>query len=177
MDELKRLADLIQARTAIDDSIAALLGRPAERGHAGEYIAAAVFGIRLEQSASCKGSDGVFVAGPLAERSVNVKWYGKHEGLLDINPHGQCDFYLVLAGPGSVALSSRGSTRPWVISSVFLFDVPALMAELQQRGVKIGIATSVHSELWRRAQIYPEQTSSLLILSPEQRRLLALFAP
>ena len=161
----------------IDNQIAALLGRPAERGHTGEYIAAAIFGITLEESAVNKGSDGIFTAGALAGRSVNVKWYGKQFGLLDINPDGGTDYYLVLTGPKSTALSSRGSTNPWVISYVFLFDAAKLNIVLQTRGVKIGIDTSVVIEQWRQAEIYPEQNNLLLPLNDDQKKQLALFAP
>src|SRR4051812_12722331 len=93
MNSLEELARLIKARTVIDNQIAALLGRPAERGHTGEYIAAAIFSITLEKSAANKGSDGIFTAGLLAGRSVNIKWYGKHESVLDINPNGWPDYY------------------------------------------------------------------------------------
>src|SRR4051794_10887323 len=44
---LARLADLLREKNAIDREIAAVLGRPALQGHAGEYIAAAVFDIEL----------------------------------------------------------------------------------------------------------------------------------
>ena len=176
MDNLEELANLIKARTAIDNKIAALLGRPAERGHTGEYIAAAIFGIQLEESAANKGSDGTFTTGALAGYCVNVKWYGKHYNVLDINTDGWPDYYLVLTGAKGTAISSRGTTNPWVIHYVFLFDASKLKIELEARGCKIGIATSVRSELWRQAEIYPLQTNPILRLSYEQKRQLALFS-
>lgn len=173
---LARLAELIRARTAIDNEIAALTGRPAERGHTGEFTAGHIFGIRLEQSASHKGIDGVFVAGPLAGHTVNVKWYGKQQFLLDINPNGPCDLYLVLTGPKAAAMTSRGGIRPWVIDSVYLFDMAALLATLNARQTAVGIATSVRASEWHAAEIYPSANNPLLILSEEQKRLLGLFA-
>ncbi|WP_211284128.1 hypothetical protein, partial [Mycobacterium kubicae] len=51
-----------------------------------------------------------------------------------------------------------------------------LQAELGERGVKIGIATSVLSAQWDQAQIYPVANSSLLVVSEAQRRQLEMFA-
>jgi hypothetical protein len=82
-DKIARLSDLFHARNAIDEQIADVIGRPALAGHVGEWIASQVFDIELEQSASAKAIDGRFRAGPLAGRTVNIKFYGKREGLLD----------------------------------------------------------------------------------------------
>src|SRR5262245_12005509 len=97
--DLERLAELIRARNRIDSELAVLITRPALCGHVGEYIAAAIFDIALERSAAHKGSDGRFNAGPLAGRSVNVKWYTAFCGPLDITPRALPDYYLVLTGP------------------------------------------------------------------------------
>ncbi len=53
-------------------------------GHLGEWIAAQVFGIELERHATAKGIDGRFADG----RTVNIKWYLKREGLLDLCDDG-----------------------------------------------------------------------------------------
>ena len=142
-DQLGQLADLIRRKNEIENEIAQIIGRPALVGHVGEYIASVVFGIRLEHSAAQKGIDGKFAHGPLTGKSVNVKWYGKMDGLLDINPKYLADFYLVMAGPKSGPVSSREATRPWVISSVYLFESEDLLRTLNARGVRIGTATSV----------------------------------
>ena len=84
MQDLQDLAEAIRRRNEADAAIARIIGRPAEKGHIGEFIAAGVFGIDLEASAAHKGSDGRFVDGPLRGRSVNIKFYGKQEGMLDI---------------------------------------------------------------------------------------------
>ncbi|HEX75517.1 MAG TPA: hypothetical protein G4O12_02915 [Dehalococcoidia bacterium] len=176
MDNLERLAQAIKQKNLDDTEIARIVGQPAERSHGGEYIAAHIFGITLEQSASQKGIDGRFVSGSLTTNSVNIKWYGKMEGLLDVSPDSSPDFYLVMTGPKAAAVSSRGTVRPWVISYVYLFDAVRLIGELKRRGVKIGIATSVHSYLWEVAEIYPVQRSKQLLLSDDQKNLLALFS-
>jgi len=175
MSDLRQLAELVVARNKIAADIAVLIGRPAQLGHVGEYIAAQVFEIALESSAAHKGSDGRFLRGPLAGRSVNVKWSTKHDGLLDINPEALPDYYLALRGPKSGAVSSRGATHPWIITSVFVFDAQKLVEQLRERGIKPGIATSVAQLFWQAAEIYPTQHSQALILSDEQRALLALF--
>ncbi len=141
----------------------------------GEYIAANVFGIKLEESAAQRAIDGQFMDGPLAGRTVNIKWYGKMEGLLDITPNLLPDYYLVMAGPKSGAVSSRGTTRPWLISAVYLFDARRLVEMLNTRGVKIGVATSVAASMWEEAQIYPIQRNNKLILSPDQKKQIELF--
>jgi len=145
-------------------------------GHIGEYIASKIFQIKLEDSASAKGIDGVFVKGPLKGKTVNIKLYGKREGLLDITRDNLADYYLVLTGPKSAATTSRKSSRPLVISNVYLFKMTELISKLRKRGVKIGIATSVAKSYWTEAEIYPHKTNDKLELTREQARLLELFA-
>ncbi len=175
MDDLNRLADLLKQKHAIDEQIARVIGRPAQIGHTGEYIAAAIFGIRLEHSAVAKGIDGHFTTGPLAGRSVNVKWYAKLESLLDITPAFLPDEYLVLAGPRTNEVTSRGGHRPWLIASAYLFEAHVLVAALTARASKIGVASSVPRQYWDAAEIYPVQRNDRLPLSETQRGQLALF--
>ena len=120
MSNLKQLASLLVRRNAIDEKITALIDRPAIRGHVGEWIAQEIFGVTLAEAATQKGFDGRFADGPLAGKTVNVKWYGKLERMLDIKPDADLDYYLVLTGPKATTVISRGQTRPWVIEDVFL---------------------------------------------------------
>ena len=175
MSDLEQLAELVATHNSLAGKITSVIGRPALMGHVGEYIASRIFGIRLEQAATAKSIDGVFTEGPLVGRSVNVKWYGKLEGVLDLKPDLPPEFYLVMTGPRSAAMSSRGQVRPWVIDYVFLYDAANILSALRQRGVKIGIASSVKREYWEQAEIYPHQRLQSLVLSPEQRRQLSLF--
>jgi hypothetical protein len=177
VDDLRQLADLIKVRNTLDGLMARIVGRPAHMSHVGEYVASRIFNIKLHESASHKGSDGSFRGGPLDGQTVNVKWSGKRQGLVDFNQDAQPDYYLVLTGPKVAAVSSRGTTSPWVITSVYLFDAHETLAALRARGTKnIGIATSVPKALWEAAEIYPTQRNPLLPLSQEQREMLALFA-
>ena len=164
-------------KNAADAEIARLIGRPCQVGHVGEWIASEVFDIALHESASTAASDGNFRSGPLAGRSVNVKWYGLEESILDVRRGEGPDTYLVMTGPRSSVGSSRGGTRPWVISQVYLFEHAALIGDLLARGLMIGVATSVRRSLWDAAEIYPRPGSPLMALTDEQRRNLALFAP
>lgn len=84
-------------------------------GHLGEWIAARIFDIKLESSAATPGIDGRFRSGLLQDRTVNIKWYLKREGLLDTTASKALDYYLVPTGPPSAAVSSRDTTRPWCI--------------------------------------------------------------
>src|SRR5206468_10403926 len=65
MDDLTRIADLIREKNVVDNKIADIIGRPAQVGHAGEYIEATIFGVTLHHSASQKSSDGYFINEPL----------------------------------------------------------------------------------------------------------------
>lgn len=176
MDNLIRLAELIKKRNLLEREITALINRPAAMGHIGEYIASQVFHVALEGSASHKSIDGCFIDELLKARTVNIKWYAQQNGLLDITPNALPDYYLVLTGLKSGAMSSRGQVRPWAIEYVFLFEAQPLVDELKRGGVKIGIATSVRQSLWAKAEIYPKPSNAALVLSEEQREALALFS-
>ncbi len=175
-DVLTELAALLQARNELDSRIAALIGRPMTAGHLGEFIASRIFAIKLEASASAAAIDGRFTEGPLAGRTVNVKWYLKREGLLDVTESDALDHYLVLSGPASAGASSRGQVRPWVISNVYLFDARALRDDLRARGRRVGVASSVRAAAWSEAEAYPRE-HPLLPLFAAQRDALRLFRP
>ena len=174
-DQFLWLASLIEQRNVIDEEIAAIIGRPAHPGHIGDFVAAVIFDISLHESATHKGSDGYFTRGPLAGRSVNVKKYSVDEGILAIRPDALPDFFLVLTGPRIPPASSRGTTQPWTIESVFLFEAAQLMERLRERGVKIDVATSVIRRLWDDAEIYPSPNNRTLQLTPEQRSMIEMF--
>ena len=128
----------------------------------------------MSDSATQKALDGRFTHGPLSGKSVNIKKYSLNQGILDIAPE-QPDYYLVLAGPRTAPASSRNTVQPWTIDSVFLFDAPALLARLRERGVKIGVATSVVRSLWDAAEVYPRPTNPALRLTQGQTALLRMF--
>lgn len=174
-NKLQALAEIIKTRNRIDDSISEIIGRPALPGHFGEFVAAEIFDITLHESATHRGSDGYFADGKLEGKSVNIKFYPKNEGLLDITLKSPPDFYLVLAGPRVAAEPSRGTTRPWKITSAFLFNHAELVSDLKSRGVKLGTATSVRRQYWDEAEIYPAPTNPNISLSPLQKRMLQLF--
>ena len=174
-DDLQCLAGLLRARNANEVEITQVIGRPAQLGHIGEYIAGQIFDVALEQSAVHPGSDGRFRAGPLVGKSVNIKMYGKREGLLDVRLEYVPDYYLVLTGPKSMAMNSIDAPRPWSIDEVFLFEAEPLIDRLRDRGVKIGVATSVREEEWESARIYPVSSDSPLDLSQDQQDGIRLF--
>ena len=91
----------------------------------------------------------------LKGKTVNVKTYGKREDLLDVTSEHLADYYLVLTGPKSQPISSRGSTRPFNVSGVYLFNMRKLLAKLEARKVKIGVATSVAQKDWDSVEISP----------------------
>jgi hypothetical protein len=168
--DLERLAKLIRIKNNADAAIAELIGRPSAPGNIGEFVAARVFAVQLMTSGSHPGYDGVFTAGSLAGKTVNIKTYSRHESVLDISSH-PCDYYLVLTGP-----AGQAPVLPWVIDSVFLFQREALLAVLMARGVKIGVATSVRKVDWEAARIFPPPQAPRLQLSEFQLAQLALFS-
>lgn len=153
-----RLVDLLRRRNAIDHEIAQLIGRPALPGHIGEFIAAELFDIELHPHANARGSDGIFRSGPLAGRTVNVKFYGRRDGLLDI-PEAPVDHLLVLTG--APATSPSRDSRPVVLNEVFFFDTDELVATLRDRGVAVGTASSLRRDDWRLAQAWPDGPRSV----------------
>jgi hypothetical protein len=171
---LEKLAQLLKERNKISTEIAHLIGRPALSGHIGEYIASQIFDIELNESATHKGTDGTFRTGPLQGKTVNVKLYGKKEGILDINTH-PADYYLVLTGPNTPPTNSREADRPTTINQAFLFNTQKLRQTLEQRKIHIGIATSVTKNEWHNAMIHPDANNPEYKLSKEQATQLELF--
>ncbi len=176
MEDLAKLADLLQQRNALDADITALIGRPALRSHVGEYIASRIFNIELNASAAERATDGRFRSGPLEGRSVNVKFYGEQDGLLAIRHDAVPDLYLVMTGEVSAPRASRGRTVPTVVKHVYLFDAGTLIAELRAEGRKLSEATPIGKHRWIAAEVYPEPNNVLLRVTDDQRRLLALFS-
>jgi len=172
---LEKLADLLSEMNAIGERISEITQRPATIGHTGEYIAAEIFDIELEELANAKGFDGHFKSGNLAGMTVNIKWYSKLEYMLDINPEALPNFFLVMTGPKGQAVSSRGGIRPWLIDYVFLINAAELMIELNARGVKIGVATSVRKHEWQAAEIYPNKRSMGYRMTDDQMGKLMAF--
>ena len=173
-EKLYRLASLIHQRNSLDAMITAVIGRPTLAGHFGEFVAAEIFDVKLHQSAANKGNDGLFARGSLSGKTVEIKYYPRNEGILDMKLESLPDLYLVLTGPRTAAGSSRGQTRAWIIEAVYLFDAVQLTRSLQGR--KIGTATSVRRELWDEAEVYPNQNNKALELTSSQQKLLALFS-
>jgi hypothetical protein len=164
MSDVPRVAELIRERNRIDAALSACIRRPALPGHLGDWIAAQVFGIELDQHAT-RGVDGRFADGT----TVNIRWYLSRDNLLDLREDGP-DRYLVLTGPRVAA-----DVRPLVVDSVHLFDSATVVADLRARGLKIGMASSVRTQLWEAAEIYPRHNPAFP-LDDGQRELLALFS-
>ena len=172
---LEKLADLLTEMNSIGEKISEITERPATIGHTGEYIAANIFDIELEEAANAKGIDGRFRSGALAGKSVNVKWYGKLEYMLDINPDALPEYFLVMTGPKAKVLTSKGGIRPWLVDFVFLFNAAELMIELNARGVKIGVATSVRKHEFQAAEIYPNKRNMSYRMTDDQMGILTAF--
>ena len=176
MDDLVRLSNLLKDLNDLTAQIGSIINRPAQVGHLGEFIAAKIFDITLQESASAKSIDGYFNTGALAQRSVNIKWFLKNDGLMNLARRSPPDFYLVMTGEIVAPATSRGKIRPYVIKYVYLFDGQEIGEKLQSRGVKIGIASSVRKDDWRASEIYPRQINEQLLLTQQQLAMLKLFS-
>ena len=174
MKDLPQLASLIKSRNTIDSKIATLIGKPAQVQSVGEYIAAVIFGITLDETETHKSSDGRFTRGPLAGHTVDVQWHTRHDGVLHLKTDPLPDYYLAFVG-SKEATSLHTLSIPWVIESVFLFDAGELLTALHERGVQVGKGTSITGPLWERAEIYPVQRNSRLMLTSEERTTIGLF--
>jgi hypothetical protein len=172
---LAEVAMLLRERNALDLRLGAIVGRPPEKGHLGEWIAARIFDIELMPGAAYPVIDGRFRQMP-GNPTVNIKWYFKREGGLDMTESIDLDYYLVLTGPTAAAVSSLGMTRPAVISAVYLFNAPRLLAGQRARGVKIGVFSSITNAQWLAAEVFPQANCSTLTVTPVQRRMLEMFA-
>lgn len=173
---IREVARLLRDRNALDSQLAALIDRPPSIGHLGEWIAQQVLGVDLVTSAANRAWDGHLTEPDhLAGRTVNVKFYGRREGLLDLIDNDGPDFYLVLTGPPGAAATSRGQARPAVVDAVYLFDAEGVLHALRQTGVKIGVASSVRKHLWEAAEIHPRQNSPHWCLTASQHEQLRLF--
>jgi hypothetical protein len=69
-------AALVRERNAVEARPARIIGRPPEKGHLGEWIAAQIFDIELETSASREAVDGRFRTGRLAEQRRRLEPFG-----------------------------------------------------------------------------------------------------
>jgi hypothetical protein len=175
VNNLSRLADLLKARNTVESNMTHLIGHPVNIGSVGDYIASVIFGITHEESTTRKIIYDRFAYGPLTGHTVDVQWHIRREGDLSLKTDTPLDYYLVMAGPKAGVNTARSLVNPWIIEEVFLFDAKELLTALHERGVLIGPRTSVITELWDRAEIYPIQRNKRLILTEEQRNLLALF--
>lgn len=177
MDELDQLLTLLEKKNALEKEIAALIDRQADAGNIAEYAAAKIFDIDLRKQKNNKDDDGIFLSGPLAGHSVNVKYTAQRLPTLDLPKDWQqrqdtlAHYYLVLCGPKSTRQLLKDPHRPWVLESVFLFETLAILTVLAGK-VQIGTATSVREEFWAAAELFPHAHNDLFPLSIEQRRLL-----
>jgi hypothetical protein len=61
------------------------------------------------------------------------------------------------------------------IEAVYVLESRTLLETLVERGVKLGIATSVRAPEWKNAMVYPESNNLALVLTAEQKASIALF--
>ena len=154
-----------------------MIGRPCLTGHLGEWLASRLFDIELCGSATQAGFDGRFRSGPLMGKSVNVKWYLKQANVIDLTEkvENRPDFYLVMTGPRSREPNSKLSSRPWAVDFAYLYEARSLHEDLEGRGLFIGVGSSIRTELWGPAQVYPPTPDSPLEVPSEQEESLKMF--
>jgi len=175
MSDLPRLAELLRARNTVESNIAKLLECEVTLSNVGEHIAACIFGIRLIPTTSQTGFVGIFTTPTLKGKTVDVRWYPRRGGYLNIHTDPAPDYTLVLAGPEIEQNEARALVNPWVITSVHLFHMQELLSALRSRGIRVSPRVSINTHLWEQTEIFPRQHNPGLILADEQRQLLKLF--
>lgn len=175
MSNLSHLAELVRARNAVESNIANLLGSAVNLDTVGEFIAANVCGIRLIPSVQHNEFAGIFTNAALMGKTVDIRWYTRREGFLNVHTDPTPDYTLVLAGPKLDQNEARALVNPWIITSVYLFHTQELLHTLRTRSVRVGPRVSVNSQLWEQAEIFPTPRNHLFVLTTEQHQLLQLF--
>jgi len=175
MKPLDTLSALVLEHNKIAEQITHVIGRPAQLGHVGEYLASSLFDVELAPAANNRLVDGHFRGGLLKGRSVDVKMYPVRENVLDMHETAIPDFFLVFAGPKGSAVSSKKKGRPWVIDGIYLFDAAAISAMLRAAGRRPGTGTSVAQSHWDVAEVYPRHECTLLDISEEHLAWLPSF--
>ena len=164
--------------------MAAIIGKPMEKGNFGEFVAVRIFDIHLNRKAVVKGYDGHFTVGEyrgvsLRGQKVEIKYYTKWNGDLDMKTGDpKPAFYLVITGPPKHEREAKGTPTPWAVESVFLFETEALERVVVPRKDPV----SIKKELWAAAEIYPAHNSDFEddgreFVNDERRAALALFGP
>lgn len=171
MENLILLSNLIRERNRIEKEVFKITNQSFEIGKIGEFIASEIFNIELNQSFNQAGNDGYFKSGNLKGKRVNIKFYSKFDGKLDMGIEYSPDYYLVLAGS-----SKKEKISPWNIESIYLFNSIELRNELTGK-VKIGTATSVKKVHWEKAMVYPDGKSTELVVDEKIREKIKLFSP
>ena len=62
-----------------------------------------------------------------------------------------------------------------MIDYVFLINAAELMIELNARGVKVGVATSVQKHEWQAAEIFPNKRNMVYRMTDDQMGKLMAF--
>ena len=63
-----------------------------------------------------------------------------------------------------------------VVRRVYLFEAQSLFSILSERGVKIGVATSVAKAYWEDAELFPQNRNHSIELTDEQLKMINAFA-
>ena len=77
--------------------------------------------------------------------------------------------------PQLASLLKSRDAIDYKIATIIGHPTAELLNALRERGVQFGTGTSITGPLWERAEIYPVQRNHQLILSNDERTLLALF--
>ncbi len=155
----EQLANLLRERRALEERIAKITGRNADRDDIGRSLASEVFGIAFSGN-----GNGTFASGPLAGKRVGVRWYGPKDSSIDTGGE-----------PVDYVLIFRGGEEAWSIAEVCLFEIAALRERLLGRGTPPGPVVGVRQTDFEDSRIFPSHASHLLPLSAEQRQKLSLF--
>ena len=117
--DLERLAELIHQRNENEIEVTRIIGRPAQIGHVGEYLASAIFNIALEVSATTAGRT-IDVENEAGARRLATGIGPGLAGAHGVPVMGECS---LLGDCGSARVGcggrwgERGWSRPWTSTS------------------------------------------------------------
>lgn len=171
MEDLYRLAQLLQQRTIAEHQIALQVGRSPSQGEIVEYILRNLLQITQDSSVQ---HDGRFTEGELAGRLVEIKYFTDGlslEALRHALDKPQPDYYLLAVGASLAQKQALMCPNALTIEAIYLLSASELASLLTSVSGK-----RASEALLEPFQIYPEPRNPLICLSEEQRDVLERFS-
>ena len=178
MDDLTLLVSVLRVNSASSQAVRDVLERLGSSGNIGELLAKNLFAVQHERAISRASFAGRFGSGKLAGQTVKVTYNATRTWQIPIGePNQYPNYYLVFAGPKDTGAKDSGRVRQARFKEAFLFEAAPLIQRLREQGTRLRPnATSVKTEEWEAARIYPGHEGSPLRLTSAQEDVLGVLA-